>query len=72
MAQLRRAGSPKVLIVGQMPIWGETLPRILNQKYLRLGHPAPTRMFTGLDPESLQIDETMRSASEKLGLSYYP
>jgi hypothetical protein len=54
-----------------MPIWGDTLPWILNQKYLRLGHSVPTRMFTGLLPESLQIDQTMRSASENLGLPYY-
>jgi peptidoglycan/LPS O-acetylase OafA/YrhL len=71
MAQLRGAGPQNVLIVGQMPIWGDTLPRILNQKYLRLGRAAPTRMFTGLLPESLQIDETMRSASDRLGLPYY-
>jgi peptidoglycan/LPS O-acetylase OafA/YrhL len=71
VAQLKRAGVQNVLIVGQMPIWGDTLPRILNQKYLRLGRAAPTRMFTGLLPESLQIDETMRSESERLGLSYF-
>jgi peptidoglycan/LPS O-acetylase OafA/YrhL len=71
MAQLRRAGTENVLMVGQMPVWGDTLPRILNQKYLRLGRQVPTRMFTGLLPESLKIDETMRSASESLGLSYF-
>ena len=71
MAQLPRAGALNVLMVGQMPIWGDTLPRILNQKYLRLGHAAPTRMFTGLLPESLKTDETMRSASASLGLPYY-
>jgi hypothetical protein len=54
-----------------MPIWGDTLPRILNQKYLRLGRAVPARMFTGLLPESLAIDVTMRSASERLDLSYY-
>jgi peptidoglycan/LPS O-acetylase OafA/YrhL len=71
MAQLRRAGPQNVLIVGQMPIWGNTLPWILNQEYLRLGQRAPTRMFTGLLPDSLKIDETMSFASETLGVPYY-
>jgi hypothetical protein len=71
MAQLRRGGRQNVLMVGQMPIWGDTLPRILNQKYLRLGHTAPIRMFTGLLPESLKIDATMQSSSKSLGLPYY-
>jgi peptidoglycan/LPS O-acetylase OafA/YrhL len=71
MAQLRKSGAQHVLIVGQMPIWGGTLPRILNQEYLRLGQPAPTRMFTGLVPESLQIDDRMNVASAELGLPYH-
>jgi peptidoglycan/LPS O-acetylase OafA/YrhL len=71
MSDLRHAGAQNVLIVGQMPIWGRTLPRILNQEYLRLGQRAPIRMFTGLVPESLQIDDTLRSMSERLGVPYY-
>jgi peptidoglycan/LPS O-acetylase OafA/YrhL len=71
MAQLRQAGVRNVLIVGQMPIWGGTLPRILNQEYLRLGQAAPTRMFTGLVPESLQIDATLKSTSARFGVPYY-
>jgi peptidoglycan/LPS O-acetylase OafA/YrhL len=71
MAQLRHAGPQNVLLVGQMPIWGNTLPWILNQEYLRLGQVAPTRMFTGLVPESLRIDASMSAASEKLGVPYY-
>jgi peptidoglycan/LPS O-acetylase OafA/YrhL len=71
VAQLRKNGARNVLMVGQMPIWGATLPRILNQEYLRLGQSAPTRMFTGLAPESLQIDDRMKAASAELGLPYY-
>jgi peptidoglycan/LPS O-acetylase OafA/YrhL len=71
VAELRYAGAQNVLIVGQMPIWGATLPRILNQQYLRLGQGAPRRMFTGLVPESLQIDDTLRSTSAQLGVPYY-
>ncbi|MGC1460000.1 MAG: acyltransferase family protein [Steroidobacteraceae bacterium] len=71
LAQLQHEGPQNVLLVGQMPIWGNTLPWILNQDYLRLGQAAPTRMFTGLLPESLKIDATMKSASENLGVPYY-
>jgi peptidoglycan/LPS O-acetylase OafA/YrhL len=71
MAELLNAGAKHVLIVGQVPMWGGTLPRILNQEYLRLGQSAPTRMFTGLEPESLRIDDTMRSASMEFGVPYY-
>jgi hypothetical protein len=71
MAQLQHAGPRSLLMIGQMPIWANTLPWVLNQEYLRLGQAAPTRMFTGLLPESLKIDQTMRSMSEKLGVPYY-
>jgi hypothetical protein len=71
MAQLQGAGPQSVLLIGQMPIWGNTLPWILNQEYLRLGQAAPIRMFTGLVPESLKIDDSMGTASAKLGVPYY-
>jgi peptidoglycan/LPS O-acetylase OafA/YrhL len=71
MAELLNAGVQHILIVGQVPIWGGTLPRILNQEYLRRGQSAPTRMFTGLVPESIRIDGTMRSASMQFDVPYY-
>jgi peptidoglycan/LPS O-acetylase OafA/YrhL len=71
MAQLKQAGPKNILMIGQMPIWGNSLPWILNQEYLRLGQAAPTRMFTGLLPESLRMDQSMRSMSERLGVPYY-
>lgn len=71
MAQLQHTGSVNVLVVGQMPIWTERLPFILNDRYLRFGQPAPTRMFTGLQPESLSIDDRMQTASKELSLPYY-
>jgi peptidoglycan/LPS O-acetylase OafA/YrhL len=71
MAELLNAGAQQVLTVGQVPIWGGTLPRILNQEYLRLGQSAPTHMFTGLMPESIRIDDTMRTTSREFGVPYY-
>jgi peptidoglycan/LPS O-acetylase OafA/YrhL len=71
MAEILHSGAQHVLIVGQVPIWRGSLPRILNEKYLRFGQGAPTRMFTGLVPESIQIDDNMRLMSAKLGLPYY-
>jgi hypothetical protein len=71
MLELLHSGAQHVLIVGQVPIWRGSLPRILNEKYLRFGQGAPTRMFTGLVPESIQIDDTMRSMSAESGVPYY-
>jgi peptidoglycan/LPS O-acetylase OafA/YrhL len=71
MAELLHSGAQRVLVVGQVPIWGDSLPRILNEKYLRFGQGVPTRMFTGLVPESIQIDDSMRSMSAKSGVPYY-
>jgi hypothetical protein len=71
MAELLHLGARNVLIVGQVPIWNVSLPRILNQHYLRYGQGAPIRMFTGLEPDSLQIDDTMRSMSAEFGVPYY-
>jgi peptidoglycan/LPS O-acetylase OafA/YrhL len=71
MAQLRQAGAKQVLILGQLPVWADWLPQILNREYLRLGQAAPTRMFTGLVPESLQIDDPLRASSAAFGVPYY-
>jgi hypothetical protein len=71
MAELRRGGSQNILIVGQMPIWSDTLPEMLNRQFLRLGQPAPLRTFTGLLPASLSIDEAMRKASDDRRVPYY-
>jgi hypothetical protein len=71
MAELLHSGARNVLIVGQVPIWNVSLPRIINQHYLRYGQGAPIRMFTGLETESIQIDDTMRSASAEFGVPYY-
>jgi peptidoglycan/LPS O-acetylase OafA/YrhL len=71
MSELLHTGAQHVLLVGQMPIWRPSLPRILNQEYLRIGQNAPTRMFTGLERESIDIDETMRSASKEFRIPYY-
>jgi len=71
LSQLLNTGAQHVLLVGQMPIWGTSLPQILNQDYLRFGQSAPTRMFTGLWRESIDIDEIMRSASLETRIPYY-
>lgn len=71
MAEFSHAGVPHALIVGQVPIWNRTLPRILNEEYLRFGQVAPTRMFTGLEHESIQLDDSMKLTSAKLGIPYY-
>jgi peptidoglycan/LPS O-acetylase OafA/YrhL len=71
MARLLHAGAQHVLIVGQVPIWTDSLPKILNKQYLRFGQSVPTRMFTNLVPESLRIDDTVRSASIEAGVPYY-
>jgi peptidoglycan/LPS O-acetylase OafA/YrhL len=71
MADFLRSGAQHVLIVGQVPIWRGSLPRILNLEYLRFGQGAPTRMFTGLVHESLQIDDTLKSTSALFGVPYY-
>jgi len=71
MADFLHSSAQHVLVVGQVPIWSGSLPRILNQEYLRFGQGAPTRMFTGLVPESIQIDDTMRSTNAEFGVPYY-
>jgi peptidoglycan/LPS O-acetylase OafA/YrhL len=71
MTEFSHAGVPQVLIVGQVPIWSRPLPRVLNEEYLRFGQVAPTRMFTGLERESIQIDDSMKLASAEVGIPYY-
>jgi peptidoglycan/LPS O-acetylase OafA/YrhL len=71
MADLLHSGAQHVLIVGQVPIWGSALPRILNGEYLRFGQVAPTRMFTGLVRESIQIDDTMKSTSSGFSVPFF-
>ena len=61
--QLKKLGAGKVLIVGQVPTWINSLPHNINLNFLRKGLPVPQRTYVGIDPASLKMDETMRAHS---------
>jgi hypothetical protein len=54
-------GINKVILLGQMPMWADPLPKLLLRRFVRLGRPIPERTFEGLDPISIQWDEKLRA-----------
>ncbi len=66
---LKSLGARQVLIIGQMPTWINSLPHNLNLNFLRKGLPVPQRTMTGIDQDSLIIDERLQ-ATRLPGIEY--
>jgi len=67
--RLKSLGAKKVLIIGQMPTWINSLPHNLNLNFLRKGLPVPERTMIGIDAESLTVEERLRAARQP-GVEY--
>lgn len=72
VAELKKAGIPKIIIMGPTPFWKGTLPQNILD-YWKKG-PAmqkpPLRMTYGLDDRLPGMDAKMRAMAERLGVSY--
>ena len=60
----------RVLVIGQIPTWANSLPAVLNNHFLRMGAEVPTRTFEGVVQDSLDWDIKLKEWAERAGLDY--
>ena len=70
--ELRRAGVPRIILLGAVPYWERPLPQLLLEAWRKgpYSQPPPLRLREGLDPELERITEQMRTRSEKMGIEF--
>jgi peptidoglycan/LPS O-acetylase OafA/YrhL len=67
---LKSKGAKRIVVVGQIPTWKNSLPAVLIRRYVMKGRPVPPRTHEGIQPESIQMDSLMRSFKLPDGVSY--
>jgi len=72
VAQLRKAGVARIVLLGAVPYWQKPLPQILLDAW-RAGpysQPPPLRLHNGLDPKLTEITAEMRARAEAMGIEF--
>ncbi len=72
VAELRRAGVPRIIMLGAVPYWQGPLPRILLEEWKKgpVSQPPPLRLKAQLDPKLTQVTQEMRARAEKMGIEF--
>jgi peptidoglycan/LPS O-acetylase OafA/YrhL len=60
--QLLDEGAAKVLVIGQIPTWKDSLAKSLGRRFILRGRPLPTRTHEGVVPDSLAMDDRLKKA----------
>ena len=72
VAEIKKAGVPRIILLGAVPYWQKALPLILMEEWKK-GPPTrrpPLRLKKGLDPDLDKATVTMRARSEKMGIEF--
>ena len=72
VAEIKKAGVPRIILLGAVPYWQKSLPLILLEEWKK-GPPTkmpPLRLKTGLDPALESATKTMRERAEKMGIEF--
>jgi len=69
---LQRLHVPKIVLIGQNPLWIDTLPRLIINLWQHdpLHHIPPQYMRFGLYPGNVLLDQKMHDMATKLGIDY--
>lgn len=72
VAELQRAGVPRIIMLGAVPYWQGPLPRILLEEWKKgpVNRPPPLRLKAQLDPKLEQVTQEMRARAEKMGIEF--
>ena len=70
LTKLKAMGVQDILIIGQMPIWKESLSHLLLRRYYRKKLPLPERSLEDIDLRSLKIDSVFADNNFPKGISY--
>lgn len=72
ITELKSTGIRDIALVGPVPKWSDSLPKLLYVKYRSdVFHRVPNRMSVGLDPIVFQLDNHLRLISEQLKINYH-
>lgn len=72
IAELRRAGVPRIIVMGAVPYWQKPLPQILLDAWRKgpFSQPPPLRLREGLDPKLNEITRHMRQRAQAMGIEF--
>jgi peptidoglycan/LPS O-acetylase OafA/YrhL len=72
VAEIRKAGVPRIILLGAVPYWQRPLPQILLDAWRKgaFSQPPPLRLRDELDPALEVITAQMRARSEKMGIEF--
>ena len=72
VAEIKKAGVPRIILLGAVPYWQKALPLILMEEWKK-GPPTrlpPLRLKEGLDPDLDEATAIMRARSERMGIEF--
>ena len=71
IGELKSQGVPHVVLVGPVPLWNESLPRLMFD-YIRWhrNEAVPLRIRGRVSQEPLRIDKAMEAMGQRLGIDY--
>ena len=72
VAEIKKAGVPRIIMLGAVPYWQKSLPLILLEEWKK-GPPTkrpPLRLKAGLDPALDSATKTMRARADQMGIEF--
>lgn len=70
LKEIKNLGIKKIIIVGQIPTWNQSLPEQLYRNFIKNENKIPQRTKLGLNAQSLSIDHTMSKWSYPENVEY--
>ncbi|QCB46356.1 acyltransferase family protein [Hydrogenophaga sp. PAMC20947] len=72
IAEIRRAGVSRIILLGAVPYWHKPLPQLLMDAWRKgpYSQPPPLRLLDGLDPQLTEITAQMRARSKEMGIEF--
>ena len=70
IAALSASGVGRVLVIGQIPAWTDSLPTLLVRRFIAKARKIPVRTYEGIDPSSLDWDEKLKDNHYPQNVTY--
>ncbi len=72
VAELKSAGVPRIILLGAVPYWDTSLPRVLISEWEKgpVDRPPPLRLNKRLDPRLDAITPQLRTRAEAMGIEF--
>jgi hypothetical protein len=70
LIDIQNSGVKKIVVVGEIPTWDPSLPDVLARAFVRNNLAIPQRTLTGINQDSLRMDDKMRALEYPPGVTY--